>query len=189
MNAPLPAASRPRSTPLSVQLSNSRLPTAGPRVRPPSVPTMPSPMTMTSRRRIPLRNSSWRPAPASAASLGSSAAWTAWNRRIGIRATKMPVMKRARASCCAPVWQRTVARQRAAGDERGEVADDGGEQTGEQEPLTVEQRVDDRVREDDGQERGARREHAPEHGRPLHERAPTDAPHAPVGQGPGDLLL
>ena len=65
---------------------------------------------------MPVRNSSWRPAPASAASFGSNAACTAWNRRIGMRATKMPVMNPASASFCAWVLARIVAARNAAYD-------------------------------------------------------------------------
>jgi hypothetical protein len=58
-------------------------------------------------------NSSWRPAPARPASFGRRAAWTAWKRRIGIRARKKPTMKSATASR-SPDVARTVAPRNAA---------------------------------------------------------------------------
>ena len=54
------------------------------------VPTTPTPMTISIRARRPDRNSTSSLRAASLDSLGSSAAWTAWNMNSGIRAIKTP---------------------------------------------------------------------------------------------------
>ena len=51
-----------------------------------------APSTISTSCRMPARKSSSRPSPARRASFGSSAACTAWNSRIGMRAMKRPVM-------------------------------------------------------------------------------------------------
>ncbi|GIU88807.1 MAG: hypothetical protein KatS3mg009_3322 [Acidimicrobiia bacterium] len=94
MNPPAPAVSSARSRLPRMNFSspNAILPTKGPIVAAATVPSRPSPTTITTSRRIPDRKSSCRPSPARPASFGSSAACTAWKSRIGTRAMNRPVM-------------------------------------------------------------------------------------------------
>ena len=88
MNMPLPAARSPRSR-LSIVNGGKRiLPTGTPMVNAATVPNTAIPITITRSCFSPVRKSSWRPAPARLASLGSSVPCTAWKRRGGMRATK-----------------------------------------------------------------------------------------------------
>ena len=82
-----------------------------------------------------------------------------------------------------------VAREGAAREERGEVTDDRGNQRDEQHPLPVEQRVHDRLLEDEGQHQRGTCQRGTEHRGPLHERTPSDSASAPVRDRACDLLF
>ena len=99
MNAALPRNSSVRSRLPRLNLSPKRIwPTVGPMVAPATTPSTPTPTTIITSFLRPERKSACLPAPDSAASFGSSAAWMAWNSRIGMRAMKNPTMKSAAAS-------------------------------------------------------------------------------------------
>ena len=66
----------------------------GPSRKAPTMPATAITETTTRSRARRWRNSSRRPAPARADSLGRSAAWTAWKRKTGTRAIVRPARKR-----------------------------------------------------------------------------------------------